>query len=149
MDEPNLQTIPHPVNYDTTASETPQDAPSNGHQHRSSYRFNVRAAFRAPEGWLILSADYSQLEFRLMAHFSGDEGLQQMFRDPGGDPFRLLAEKWLDQAAQLEKIGVPRERIFNQTLITPSCGTGSIDLPHAVKVLELTRDLSAKLRAMI
>ncbi|CAD7699534.1 unnamed protein product [Ostreobium quekettii] len=96
MDEPNLQTVPHPVDYETTASETPPDVLPTGDQPRSSYCFNVRAAFRAPEGWLMLSADYCQLEFRLMAHFSGDESLQQMFRDPGGDPFRLLAAQWLD-----------------------------------------------------
>ncbi len=32
-------------------------------------------------GWSILSADYSQIELRVMAHMSGDEGLQEAFRN--------------------------------------------------------------------
>ena len=41
----------------------------------------VRKAFIAPEGHLLLAADYSQIELRIMAHLSGDETLTQAFRD--------------------------------------------------------------------
>lgn len=45
---------------------------------------------------LPFAADYRQIEFRLMAHFSGDEGLCRIFGDSGGaDPFVLLAAQWL------------------------------------------------------
>ncbi len=54
-----------------------------------------------------------------------------------------LTRKWLDQAAQLEKLGIAKEVIRAQTLITPSCGTGTISEEMAVKVLALTRDVSA------
>ncbi len=37
----------------------------------------------APEGWSLISADYSQMELRILAHFSGDEKLLQIFRDKG------------------------------------------------------------------
>ena len=40
----------------------------------------VREAFVAPEGKLIASADYSQIELRIMAHLSGDEALLHAFR---------------------------------------------------------------------
>jgi DNA polymerase-1 len=40
----------------------------------------VRQAFIAAEGHALLSVDYSQIELRLMAHFSGDERLQAAFR---------------------------------------------------------------------
>ena len=39
----------------------------------------VRCAFVAPAGWSIVSADYSQIELRIMAHISGDPGLMGAF----------------------------------------------------------------------
>ena len=39
----------------------------------------IRQAFVAPEGHVLLAADYSQIELRIMAHLSGDEGLQKAF----------------------------------------------------------------------
>jgi len=40
----------------------------------------IRQAFIAPEGRLLLAADYSQIELRIMAHLSADEGLLKAFR---------------------------------------------------------------------
>ncbi|MDX1403534.1 MAG: DNA polymerase I [Woeseiaceae bacterium] len=39
----------------------------------------IRKAFVAPEGSVLLAADYSQIELRIMAHLSGDEGLLEAF----------------------------------------------------------------------
>ncbi len=41
----------------------------------------IRTAFVAPEGRRLLSADYSQIELRVMAHLSGDETLIAAFRE--------------------------------------------------------------------
>ncbi len=50
----------------------------------------IRQAFIAPEGWLVMAADYSQIELRIMAHLSGDEGLLRAFHE-GGDIHRATA----------------------------------------------------------
>jgi DNA polymerase-1 len=50
----------------------------------------IRKAFIAPPGWQILAADYSQIELRIMAHLSGDEGLLKAFHE-GGDVHRATA----------------------------------------------------------
>lgn len=50
----------------------------------------VRRAFIAPAGFRLLAADYSQIELRLMAHLSQDEGLLRAFRE-GRDVHRATA----------------------------------------------------------
>ena len=40
----------------------------------------IRQAFLPQEGWVLLDADYSQIELRLMAHFSGDAAMLEAFR---------------------------------------------------------------------
>ena len=50
----------------------------------------VREAFVAPPGHVIASADYSQIELRIMAHISGDEALLRAFQD-GLDVHRATA----------------------------------------------------------
>ena len=66
--EPNLQNIP---------IRTPEGR-------------RVREAFIAPPGSLIASADYSQIELRIMAHISGDEALLNAFKT-GIDVHRATA----------------------------------------------------------
>src|SRR4029077_12504731 len=42
----------------------------------------IRSAFLpGPPGWLLMAADYSQIELRVLAHFSGDATLRQAFAD--------------------------------------------------------------------
>jgi DNA polymerase-1 len=50
----------------------------------------IREAFVAPPGHAIVSADYSQVELRIMAHISGDEGLLTAFAR-GDDIHRATA----------------------------------------------------------
>jgi len=50
----------------------------------------IRQAFIAPPGWRVMAADYSQIELRIMAHLSGDEGLLKAFHE-GGDVHRATA----------------------------------------------------------
>ncbi len=48
---------------------------------RSELGRRVRKAFVAPAGRLLLAADYSQIELRLMAHLSGDEAMRAAFAE--------------------------------------------------------------------
>jgi len=61
----------------------------------------IRQAFIAPEGWCIVAADYSQIELRIMAHLSNDEGLVRAFKE-GGDVHRATAA---------EVFGVPADEV--------------------------------------
>ena len=57
-----------------------------------------------------------------------------------------LVKLWEDQAGQLIRPGRTMADILKQTLITPSCGTGSLPPLLARKVLDLTRDISKTLK---
>ncbi len=61
----------------------------------------IREAFIAPPGHLLMSADYSQIELRIMAHISKDEGLLKAFAE-GIDVHRATAA---------EVFGVPLEQV--------------------------------------
>ena len=61
----------------------------------------IREAFVAPPGQLVVSADYSQIELRIMAHLSGDPGLRRAF-EQGLDVHRATAA---------EVFGVPLETV--------------------------------------
>jgi len=57
-----------------------------------------------------------------------------------------LVAEWEEQVRAIQAIGIDKSAILNQTLITPSCGTGSLSLDHAKKVLVLTRQVSDIIR---
>ena len=55
----------------------------------------IRQAFIAPQGFKILAADYSQIELRIMAHLSADEGLLSAFSQ-GKDIHQATAAEIFD-----------------------------------------------------
>ena len=57
-----------------------------------------------------------------------------------------LVEKWFAQSRQLQAIGIDEKTVYHQTLITPSCGTGTVSEAQAHKVLALTKGVSEKIR---
>ena len=52
-----------------------------------------------------------------------------------------------DRFRQVESLGIDPLTLRRQSFITPSCGVGALDLKLATRVLTLTRDLSASIRA--
>jgi hypothetical protein len=55
-----------------------------------------------------------------------------------------LCEQLERGLTSLEKIGIPRETLRRQSLLTPSCGTGSLSIEDAVKVFSLLKDLRSR-----
>jgi DNA polymerase-1 len=61
---------------------------------RSEEGVRIREAFVPAEGARLLSADYSQIELRILAHYSGDESLIAAFRAGEDIHRRTAAEVW-------------------------------------------------------
>lgn len=57
-----------------------------------------------------------------------------------------LTANWWEKVERLEAMGIESAKILSQSLISPSCGTGSLSLSHAKRVLELTRAVSLSIR---
>jgi DNA polymerase-1 len=79
--EPNLQNIP---------ARTEQGA-------------QLRKAFIPRKGWKLLTADYSQIELRLLAHFCGDDTLRRAFADDVDVHAAVAAEIFKVPVAQVTK----------------------------------------------
>ena len=65
------------------------------------------------KGYILLSADYSQIELRLLAHFSADETLTSAFHDAYSDDiFKVIASKWHNKStsfvSEVERNNVKR-----------------------------------------
>ena len=58
----------------------------------------------------------------------------------------FLVDQWQQKAAQIQKLGIDSDQLIAQSLITPSCGAGSLSVEQAVKVLKLTREVSEQIR---
>ncbi len=73
---------------------------------RSEEGRRIRQAFVPEKGWKMVAADYSQIELRIMAHLSGDEGLLKAF-SAGEDIHRATAAEVF--GASLEEV-TPEQR---------------------------------------
>lgn len=80
MHEPNLQNIAK--DFEVINPVT-----------KEKVRISCRSAFKVADDHRLVSADYCQLELRILAHLSGDKLLKSILRKPG-DVFRSIAAKW-------------------------------------------------------
>jgi DNA polymerase-1 len=107
--EPNLQNIP---------IRTPEGR-------------RIREAFIAPPGHVIASADYSQIELRIMAHISGDEGLTHAFTE-GLDVHRATASEVFN--VPLEAVTSEQRRYAKTINFGLIYGMGAFGLSQALGI---------------
>ena len=114
--EPNLQNIPV----------------------RSEEGQQIRQAFLPAVGWLLLTADYSQIELRLLAHFCGDDELRRAFAE----------ERDIHAAVAAQIFGVPEAEVSaNQRRMAKTVNFGviyGISPAGLGQRLEMSRDEAAK-----
>lgn len=71
----------------------------------------VRGGFVAKEGYVLIGIDYSQIELRLLAHFSGDEAMVRAFQE-GKDIHKETALKLFGEAEADAKRGIAKSINF-------------------------------------
>ena len=59
---------------------------------------SLRRTFIPSEGCLLVSADYSQMELRVLAHLSKDKKLNKLLQFKDGDVFKAIAASWLSKS---------------------------------------------------
>ncbi|OGW28377.1 MAG: DNA polymerase I [Nitrospirae bacterium GWC2_42_7] len=107
--EPNLQNIPI----------------------RGDWGKRIREAFIAEEGNLLLSADYSQVELRILAHLSQDKGLADAFRDGLDIHTRTAAELY---SVPLDKVTTEMRRIAKTVNFGVIYGISAYGLSEALDI---------------
>lgn len=102
MHEPNLQNVPRtfsiPCEFLTM---------NKGKGDEGVIEFNCRNIFKAAPGYVMVSADYCQLEMRILTHFSADSVLSSIMSSDL-DVFKSIAASWAnisDEEVGLEYYG--------------------------------------------
>ncbi|XP_024986361.1 helicase and polymerase-containing protein TEBICHI [Cynara cardunculus var. scolymus] len=110
MEDPNLQCVEHMVEFEINHDEN-----EDGDSDTDHCKVNPRDFFvPTQENWLLVTADYSQIELRLMAHFSKDSSLVDLLTKPLGDVFNLITAKWTGKS---ESSVDPKERDQTKRLV--------------------------------
>ncbi|QMT33861.1 DNA polymerase I [Conchiformibius steedae DSM 2580] len=95
----------------------------------------VRRAFTAPEGFAMVSADYSQIELRIMAHLSGDTTLIEAFQN-GEDIHRRTAAEVFGLTP--EQVGAEQRRYAKTINFGLIYGMGQYGLAKALGIDNLS-----------
>jgi len=108
MSEPNLQNIPKDFVIEIASGACENMTPGTTRMTRSrrsvmpssivhlptnSFSVSMRNSFVPFPGGVLVAADYSQLELRIIAHLSGDRKLIDVLNG-GGDVFKIIASQW-------------------------------------------------------
>ena len=92
----------------------------------------IRRMFVAKPGCLLVDADYSQIELRLLAHISGDETMREAFRS-GEDIHRVTASQVFD---------VPAEEVTAQ--MRSSAKAVNFGIVYGISAFSLAQDIKVR-----
>ncbi len=98
---------------------------------RSEAGREIRRAFHAPEGKVLISADYSQVELRILAHFSDDEELARAFHD-GLDIHAYVASQVFD--VPLSQVTADQRRVAKTVNFGIIYGQGAFGLARTLGI---------------
>jgi DNA polymerase-1 len=96
---------------------------------RSDLGSQIRKAFIAPPGRVLLDADYSQIELRLLAHLSGDENMMKAF----------LNNEDIHTNTAANIFGVPKEQV--QPSMRAAAKTVNFSIVYGISDFGLSTDL--------
>ncbi|XP_061189535.1 DNA polymerase nu-like [Saccostrea echinata] len=139
---PNIQAIPKTSSLISVNSTTKQCVDGNETGEKSVEIF-ARDSFISHDGWSFLSADFQQIELRLLAHLANDSTLLRLFKDNDSkDIFVELTAQWLrksqadvtsSEREQTKRIvysvmyGAGKEKLAEYLKITPAEAKNIID----------------------
>jgi len=69
--------------------------------------------------------------------------------DIDGETIESIWNRWMVQVRQVTALGIDMQTLICQSLITPSCGMGSLGLDSVEKVISLTKAVSRKVRKLM
>jgi methionine synthase II (cobalamin-independent) len=166
IDEPALAGLGSSSFISISIEDIAQDlAEVTGAIHRSGGLAGVHVC--ANTDWnILLTSDINVISFDAYSYFDKFITCKKLIHDflkrgsviawgiiPTSEPEHIeqetcdsLVSRWEEQAGQLSGNGWSITSLLKQTIITPSCGTGSLNPELATKVLQLTKDVSAVLR---
>ena len=96
----------------------------------------IRRAFAAPSGSVLISADYSQIELRLMAHVSGDAALREAFARGADIHRRTAAEVFGAEEGGGGEVSAERRRAAKAINFGLMYGMSAFGLARGLKITQ-------------
>ncbi|TKR65172.1 hypothetical protein L596_025615 [Steinernema carpocapsae] len=92
---------------------------------------SIRSLFTAADSMVLLAADFSQLELRVLAHLTQDRNLRTILNEPSGDVFESMCQRWNSDPSVRTKVDRQKAKQLCYAMIY---GMGVTTLAEELKV---------------